>query len=199
MRRCRVAICVLMISIFPLAAYAQSLGEVARKLRQERREHGNLHLKVYTNEDLETPAERSAENAPQPSAQPSTSAESTEKTGAQQAAGKAGKKQLTPEEKMDKETAEINKKYIDRIEKIRQQIQKNQDEVASLQRDQIQTTSQFRSTNGISPSIYQYQQQMRMFAKKLKAAREQLVSLKAQLEDAQDAARHAGVPHATDY
>ena len=201
MRRCRLAICVLMISIVPLAVYAQSLGAVARKLREERHEQGNPHLKVYTNDDLETPAERTAEGQPQESAQPEAGSENTGKAGAKEAAGKAEKKQktLTPEEEMEKRTAEVNKEYIGRIEKIRKEIKKNQDEVARLQHGQIKATYQFRTTNEISPSVYQYQQQMKSFGEQIKAAREKLVSLQSQLDDAQEAARHAGVPHATDY
>jgi chromosome segregation ATPase len=192
MRRDRLTICVLLLSFVPAAVLAQSLGEVARKLREERREHPGPQLKVYTTEDLETPSEEAAIEG-QEGAKTEASA-----AGKEAPAAKKGKKKPTLEEQMQQRSEEINKKYRDRIAKIRDQISQTQKDLEKLKRDRLATTYQFRTSNGISPSIYEYQAEMKSYEAQIEADNKQLESLKSDLEDAQEQARHAGVPHAYD-
>jgi hypothetical protein len=209
----------LLILAFPLLAHAQSLGEVARQLREERQQSGASQLKVYTNDDVVSrsseaaPAEPTAESDDSFKAQSSKDGEPTAKTESSAEAGKeagsktaaAGKsnpsKEKTREQReleLDKRTEEINKHYLDRIADIRAQIAAAQQEVARLQRDQVESTNQFQRTSGTTPSIPEYQEQQRLFNEQIATQRNLIVSLSSQLDDAQESARHAGVPHATD-
>jgi len=206
----------LLILACPLFAHAQSLGEVARQLREERQQSGASQLKVYTNEDVVSrsseadSAESAAESNDQSKAQtskdgePGARAESSGKEAGSKTAA-AGKSNPSPEKareerelELDKRTQEINQHYLDRIAAIRAQIAGAQQEIARLQRDQVESTNLFQRTSGTNPSIIEYQEQQRLFNEQIEAQRNSLVSLSSQLDDAQESARHAGVPHATD-
>ena len=78
------------------------------------------------------------------------------------------------------------------------QINTAQMELAKLQRDQVESTNDFKRSAGTSPNIATYEEQQRMFNEQIEAQHNLIDNLKAQLEDAQEAARHAGVPHAYD-
>lgn len=205
----------LLILALPLFAHAQSLGDVARQARSERQQSGASQPKVYTNDDIASP---SSEAAPAESAADSNdqSREQSGKEGEQAAEGTgnpAASKTAAPgnskprpektreerERELDKRTQELNQHYLDQIEAIRKQIAAAQAEIARLQRDQVESTNQFQRTSGTAPSVPEYQEQQRMFNEQIEAQRNLLVSLGSQLEDAQESARHAGVPHATDY
>jgi hypothetical protein len=214
----------LLILALPLFAHAQSLGDLARQLRSERQQSGAPQPKVYTNDDLashstgaaasESP-EKSADQSSEKSNDKSTKdAESGAKVessadGAAKTAGSdkaTGTKTRTSPDKereareleIEKRTQEINQHYLDRIAAIRSEIAAAQQQIAQLQLDQVESTNQFQRTSGTTPSIPEYQQQQRLFGEQIEAQRNLIVSLTSQLEDAQEAARHAGVPHATD-
>jgi len=198
-RLCLPALLVLATGVFaqPLSLdQPQSLGEVARQHRAERQQSGSSARKVYTNEDLgaaeEAAPAKAAEDAEQPSpAEPAASA-----TQAAESSANGKDETAKKEAELQKRTLEVNQRYTDKILGIRAQIATAKQEVERLQHDQIESTNQFRSTNGVSPSVYEYQEQQRQFQQQIEAQRNLIVTLGAQLEDAQEAARHAGVPHA---
>jgi hypothetical protein len=201
----------LLILACPVFAQSQSLGDIARQVRSERQQSGATHSKVYTNDDVASPtspavAEKStkAADAAKP-AESSTEASSEagnkpadSKDAATAVPNSAAADRQAREAELQKRTDEINQQYLDKIAGIRTQIGAAQQELARLQRDQAESASQFRTTVGSSPSIPEYEQQQRLFAEQIEAQRNLSVSLKSQLEDAQESARHAGVPHATD-
>jgi len=197
-RLCLPALLVLATGVFaqPLSDQSQSLGEVARQHRAERQQSGSSARKIYTNEDLGAAAEaapaKDAEDAEEPS--PAEPAASTTKAAEGSANGKD--ETAKKEAELQKRTLEVNQRYTDKILGIRAQIATAKQEVERLQHDQIESTNQFRSTNGVSPSVYEYQEQQRQFQQQIETQRNLIVTLGAQLEDAQEAARHAGVPHA---
>ena len=198
-RLCLPALLVLATGVFaqPLSSdQSQSLGEVARQHRAERQQSGSSARKVYTNEDLgaaeEAAPAKDAEDAEEPS--PAEPAASTTKAAEGSANGKD--ETAKKEAELQKRTLDINQRYTDKILGIRAQIATAKQEVERLQHDQIESTNQFRSTNGVSPSVYEYQEQQRQFQQQIETQRNLIATLGAQLEDAQEAARHAGVAHA---
>jgi uncharacterized protein YukE len=208
----------LLILALPVFANAQSLGDVARQNRTERKESGASHLRVYTNDDLSSPSSEPAATEPaadakdkstdnsgkdgDKGAQTESSTEGAGKAAASET--KAAKKSSIDKERAEREletqkrTDEINQRYLDRIATIRTQIAAAQTEIARLQRDQVESTNQFQRTSGTTPNIAEYQEQQRLFTEQIQAQSNLLVTLSSQLDDAQESARHAGVPHATD-
>ena len=177
----------------PSSDPTQSLGDVARQQRAER--HGGpSSRKVYTNDDLGPSAAevqaKPAEGDEQPSqAEPASTVQSAD-------AGASEKDETAKKEaELQKRTQEVNQQYTDKILDIRAKIAAAKKELEKAQHDQIESTNQFRTTNGISPSIYEYQEQQRGFQQQIETQKALITSLSAQLEDAQEAARHAGVPH----
>ncbi len=102
------------------------------------------------------------------------------------------------EHEIQKRSDEINKVYLDRIAALRTQINTARMELAKLQLDQVESTNDFKRSAGASPNIATYEEQQRQFNEQIEAQHNLIDSLKGQLEDAQEAARHAGVPHAYD-
>jgi hypothetical protein len=214
----------LLILALPVFAQTQSLGDLARQLRTERQQSGAPQPKVYTNDDLsshsnapaaaESPAESTDQSADKsndksgkegasdakaaPSAEGADKAAGEKATGSKSTAG-PDKEHAARELEIDKRTQEINQHYLDKIAAVRAEIAAAQQEIARLQRDQVESTNQFQRTSGTVPNIPEYQQQQKLFTEQIQAQRNLLVSLTSQLEDAQESARHAGVPHATDY
>lgn len=192
-----------------ISSYAQSLGEVARQLRAERQQSGPSNLRVITNDDIESPASR--KNARQNAAEDGTKEEpgkqGEETAKAANSAGKANnakvnkdsaKEHEEQELALDKRSEEMNRTYLDRIAAIRTQISTAQQELAKLQLDLVESTNDFQRTLGVSPNVATYQEQQRLFSEQIEAHRALITNLNSQLQDAQEAARHAGVPHATD-
>jgi len=193
---------ILLILAFSIPCYGQSLGDVARKIRAERQEQGS-HPTVITNDDLEStePAPAVSPNA----FQNETKSESEENApaansaeGMSKSAKSAKDSAKEREREIQKRSDEINKVYLDRIAALRTQINTARTELAKLQLDQIESTNDFRRTVGASPNIATYEEQQRQFNEQIEAQHNLIDSLKGQLEDAQEAARHAGVPHAYD-
>ncbi len=194
-----------------ISSYAQSLGEVARQLRAERQQSGPSNLRVITNEDVESPAslarQNAAEDETKDTAQKEPGKQGEETPNAASSAGEADnakvrkdpvKEREERELALDKRSEEINRTYLDRIAAIRTQISTAQQELAKLQFDQVQSTTDFQRTLGVSPNVATYQEQQRSFNEQIEAHRNLITNLNSQLQDAQEAARHAGVPHATD-
>jgi hypothetical protein len=192
----------LLILAFSLSSYAQSLGDVARQLRAERRQSVPFHGKVITNDDIAsskpTPAKSAKETeataADEGSKANSDSAGNAKHAKAEDSAKERGAREL----ELQKRSEEINKVYRDRIAGLRSQIAAEQQELARLQRDQVESANQFQRSYGTAPNVGTYEAQQRLFSEQLEAHRTSISTLNAQLDDAQEAARHAGVPHATD-
>jgi hypothetical protein len=138
--------------------------------------------------------------------------DATAKEGEDKAKPEKDKAQAKKEEKKDpqqlreekeretqKRSEEINKRYTDRIEALHQQINAAQIQLTKLQTQQVDNTNSFKRTAGMSPTLNEYEAQQRSFDEQIAAQRELITSLNSQLEDAREAARHAGVPHALDY
>lgn len=186
----------LLVLALPLVAQTQSLGDLARELRSQQQQSGTSQPKVYTNDDVVNP---SSEAAP--------AVESNDQSGQEgEPAASAAKAKLSPEKAreqrelaLDKRTQQLNQVYLDKIASIRAQIAAAQKEIARLQRDQVESSFEFQRSSGTNPSVLDFQEQQRTFNEQIAAQRELLVSLASHLEDAQESARHAGVPHATDY
>ncbi len=207
-----------LILAFPISSYAQSpadaqsLGDVARQYREQRQQSEPSHLKVITNDDITTPASRKSaaheatDNGTANAAQNEPRKEGEETAGdanpvhakAEKAKKDATKEREEQELALQQRTEEINRVYLDRIAAIRAQINTAQQEMAKLQLDQVESTNSFQRTLGVSPNVSTYQEQQRFFSEQIEARRQLIGNLTAQLEDAQEAARHAGVPHATD-
>jgi hypothetical protein len=215
----RLPVLALLIFSAPPIVHAQSLGDVAREVRAEKRQSGAPHSKVITNDDIATPA-----NASQPAEKEAPPADATAKGDATKPAAIEGTKNETeakaepakekrieakkedPEKEREvreaeirKRSDEINKTYIDRIAKIHDQIGTAQLLLVKLQAQQIDSTNEFKRTAGMAPTLNEYESQQREFIAQIELQKSLITSLNSQLDDAREAARHAGVPHALDY
>jgi hypothetical protein len=203
----------------PLFAQSESLGDVVRQQREQRQSSGLQH-KVWTNEALGIPEEG---NAP-PNAAAADNAGKTDgqeakgsapaKAGENGAAEKADAKDGAKDAKKgdaekggaDRKVADHPKRaddgtnpYVDRIAAVRGQIESAKKELAQLQRDQIESRNQFRNSNGQSVPLAEYNDQQQTLQQQIDDREKTLVDLDRQLDDAREAARHAGVPHASEY
>ncbi len=198
----------LMILAFPLACYAQSLGDVARELRSERQQSGTPPAKVITNDDIvsRVPGKKAGKNKTEKEdAAEANSAAGAESAGEAEPAKSAAKTAPDPakerearELELDKRSEELNKVYRDRIAAIRAQIGAAQQDLARLERDQVESSNDFQRSAGTAPSIGTYEAQQRFFNEQIATQRNAIITLNSQMEDAQEAARHAGVPHASE-
>jgi uncharacterized protein YukE len=208
----RILLAALLILAAPLFAQSESLGDVARQQRANH-QRSDVPGKVWTNEDLGVPEEGNApvraDRADQkdsaaalnPKEAAGSAGEETKKAADAKDAKKADSEK-TPEEKeaeLQKRAQEGNQRYIDRIAAVQTDIASAQKELARLQRDQMESTNQFRRSNGTAPSVYEYQTQQRQYQQQIEEQQRLLVNLSQKLDEAREAARHAGVPHATDY
>lgn len=219
----RLPVLALLLLSYPLFSHAQSLGDVAREVREEKQKSGSPRAKVITNDDLEAPAPAEEVIAPEKDASaagpavkdaaPKDAADATKpQTESKQEADakpeprKAQNVKRDPDKERElreietqKRSDELNKRYTDRITDIHEQINAAQMQLAKLQSQQIFNTNEFKRTAGMSPTLNEYEAQQREFIEQIEAQKTLITSLNSQLEDAREAARHAGVPHASDY
>ncbi|HVJ05040.1 MAG TPA: hypothetical protein VM578_05175 [Candidatus Saccharimonadales bacterium] len=200
-------VCAFLIFAFSNSTFAQSLGDVARASRAERQRSG-AHPKVITNDDIhhdgvtqepsdvakETPNEKGGEVASETGA----IAKADETSSKSKALNDPAKAREAQELELQKRTNEINQQYSDRIADLRVQIETARAQLTKLQNDQIQSSFEFQRTLGVSPNPATYEQQQRSFNEQIETQRSLITSLNSRLEDAKEAARHAGVPHTTD-
>ena len=194
-RLCLSALLVMATGLFAQDSADQPLGDVARHARAEREQRVSRR-KVYTNDDFTKPDSDDQTDTADSNAQPSKTADgaSAAKPDSGAAASDATTKDdAKKDEERKKRNDDINKSYTDRVDQIRKQIAETKQDLERLQRDQVESTNQYRNSNGTSPSTYEYQEQQRQIQQQMDNDRNQLASLNAQLEDAQEAARHAGV------
>lgn len=204
----RLCIPALLMLAYPVFAHAQSLGELSQQIRAERQQSGASNLKVYTNDDLTSHSANATANESRQDGDQSAQAEpSAGKTAGDKTTG--GKKAASAKSNPDKEheaqeleiqkrTQEINQQYLGKIAAIKAQIAAVQQTMLQLQRDQVESANLFRANSGTAPTISEYQQQQLLLSQQIEEQHNAIGSLNSQLEDAQEAARHAGVPHATD-
>jgi hypothetical protein len=225
----RLPILAILLLLAPVICHAQSLADVARETRAEKQKSGAPHAKVITNEDIDSAAPPLArdtandsaakESTPKEGAEAANSpasdktaastdadanagaddAERTTSKSKERAKADAAKEREKQELETQKRTAEINKRYLDRIATLRDQINTAQLLLTKLQSQQIDNTNEFKRTVAMSPTLGEYEAQQRSFIEQIEAQRSLIASLNTQLEDAREAARHAGVPHALDY
>jgi hypothetical protein len=205
---------VLLIFALSSCAYAQSLGEVARNARAERERNPTPRARVITNDDIANqepaaePAQISSKDEVKDQSKgPAQAASSADhanadaenlKSSTDDDKARSTKKHETEELEIQKRTKEINQQYLEQIVTLRAQINTAQQDLTKLQQDQVESTNQFRRTLGVSPNPYTYEQQQRFFMEQIEAQHKLINSLNSQLEDAQESARHAGVPHVYD-
>jgi hypothetical protein len=183
-----VLVLALLALLSPAFSYAQSLGDVAREARTERQKSGVPHPKVITNEDLAEPAAAQEVDV-------------SKKASAQNPAADAGHrtvKQDSDKEKAEleaeKRTAAINKSYLERIGDLRRRITAAQLQVEKLKGEYMPIYSGPEAVFNAQPALA-WNQRM---DDRIKAQIKLIDGLKSKLEDLQEEARHAGVPHATD-
>jgi uncharacterized protein YukE len=223
----RLPVLILLLLSFPLVAHAQSLGEVAREVRAEKVHSGAPHARVITNDDIEAPEadntpSRESDASSVTTATPKDA--TVKKEGADAAKPAEGTKseiealpepvkqkhleakKKDPEKEREereletqKRSDEINKRYIERIAALHGQINTAQLLLTKLQTQQIDNTNEFKRTAAMSPTYSEYESQQREFNTQIEAQKSLITSLNSQLDEAREAARHAGVPHATDY
>ena len=154
------------------AAYAQSLGDVARENRDQKAAASSQASKVITNKDLQKDADGDSDTpADTPPPQPSpASAAASRNAAAQRAAEQHAAAQW------------------------KQKILAQESRIALLQAraDRIQSTIQSENPNGTYEVPLSTRYQARQL-ERLKETQDQLVQQKRILEDMQEAARHAGM------
>jgi hypothetical protein len=202
-----------LILAFSVSSYAQSLGDVARQTRAERQNSTSPHARIITNDDIADserynpalPKEAASKVGEKKEDEATALAENVETETGEPKKGKTkttrkdpAKEREAQEVEILKRTHEINQQYLDRIAALRTQINTAQLELARLQRDQVESTNSFRQTLGLSPNPSTYEQQQRLLSEQIAAQRDSIIGLSSQLDDAQESARHAGVPHVTE-
>lgn len=183
----------------PIFSHAQTLGEVAREARAERQKSGTEPTRVITNDDLATsapavkPTSKTADSA-NPEAKPPERVKKDPDSDREER-----------EAEFQRRTDAINQRYLERIATLREQINAARSEVAKLQNDEIDIANEYRKevapdTTGYVPpdATAYYNTQMRACISTIANLNSLITSLNAQLADVQEAARHAGVLHATD-
>ncbi len=196
-RLCLSAVLVMATGLFAQESADQPLGDVARQTRAEREQSGSRR-KVYTNDDFAGPAQAdsvadSADSDEKPSqGEPAASAKAAE-PGAAAPDPKAKDGGAKKEDELQKRTQEMNKQYTDKVGDIQTQIATAKQDLERLQRDQVESTNQYRSSSGTLPSPYEYEEQQRQLQQQMENQRNAISGLNSKLEDAQEAARHAGV------
>lgn len=189
------------------ACNAQSLGDVARQTRAEKQRAGTAQTRVITNDDL-------ASSAPAPEPATAKDAQSERKESAAKSAAAENSKsakgadaqQPAPDKDWEarelerqRRTDEARQRYLERIATLRGQLNTAQTELGKLQSSYEHLWNLDRYDQ--ATIAYQYQQMLNFnqHVTELIEAQEKLIeSLKSQLENLQEEARHAGVSHAAD-
>jgi len=192
--RCLPSLAVMILAV-SVCSQAQSLGDVARQLRAERQQSGTPPTKVFTNDDIASSAPAPAPGAYKPGTEIKDGNDGLQgpPTAAQPA--KSAKPIMS---ETDKRIDEINHRYLDRIAELQKKINMAQQEVARLQQEQAANTFEYRRTLGVFPNPGAYVEQQQSFNEQIKTQTDLITSLSSQLDDAKEAARHAGVPNASD-
>jgi len=186
------AVIVVAVSVF---SQAQSLGDLARQLRAERQQSGTPQTKVFTNDDIASSAPAPAPGAFKPGTEIKDGNDGLQGPPAAAQPAKSAKPSMS---ETDKRIDEINHRYLDRIAELQKKIDIAQQEVARLQQEQAANTFEYRRTLGVFPNPGAYVEQQQSFNEQIKTQTDLITSLSSQLEDAKEAARHAGVPNASD-
>jgi uncharacterized protein YukE len=196
--RCLPSLAVMILAL-SVCSQAQSLGDLARQLRAEHQQSGTPHTRVFTNDDIASSAPAPAPAASKSAAQAAAQIEAG-KDGLQgpPAAAQPAKSAKPAMSETDKRIDEINHRYLDRIAEIQKKINMAQAEVARLQQEQAANTFEYRRTLGVFPNPGAYVEQQQSFNEQIKTQTDLITSLSSQLDDAKEAARHAGVPNASD-
>lgn len=114
-------------------------------------------------------------------------------------ASKDAKQKAQREKDIVERTKEVNDRYINRIKKLREDLNQARLQLAKTQSDQVESTRAYHNTAGMTPTPIQYDAEQRDFIVKIAEQQDLIKGLEQQLSDAQEAARHAGVPRPYDY
>ncbi len=111
----------------------------------------------------------------------------------------SAKKTVEREKDIVARTKEVEDHYINRIKRLREDLDKARLALAKTQSDQIESTRSYHNTAGMTPTNAEYDAEQRGFLVKIAEQQDLIKGLEQQVSDAQEDARHAGVPHPYDY
>jgi chemotaxis protein histidine kinase CheA len=188
----------LLVLVFPIFCNAQSLGEVARQTRAEEQRTGASQARVITNEDLASSTPTAKPTPPSEREENAAKSAPAESKPAKENDAQA-KDWKAKEDERQRRTDEINQRYLERIATLRGQLNTAQGELGKLQG----SYQHLWELDGYDDAnFYFHYQQMLNFNRHLteviETQQKLIASLKSQLENLQEEARHAGVPHAED-
>lgn len=191
----RLCLAALLIAAAPLWAQSEPLGDVARDARAEREQKAEHPQKVWTNEDFEAVRQTPVPSAKEQKSAGESSAEKKDSTtaNADKVNGADKKAAEGKDSDLDKRGKEITQAYVDKVSKLREDIATAQKNLEKLQRDQTASANAFRA--GSASNASEYATQQRTFQQQIDEQNKKLQDLKQSLEDAREAARHAGIPH----
>ncbi len=164
-----------------VSASAQSLGDVARKQKQEKRPAAK---RVYTNDDI--PSVRQAEAAPVTPAAPSEAVQGAE--------GKPADKAAAPDQDKQKDKDKAAKEYATKAGDLKKEISQLQREIDVLQRENKLRVATYYADAGNSlrdPKLWAEQQ--RQAQADIDSKQKALADAKQKLTDLQEQARRAGI------
>jgi hypothetical protein len=146
-------------------------------------------------------AEASAKKTPakKSSADAAAAIERTDEAEDNSEAKTSAKKAVQREKDIVARTKEVEDRYINRIKRLREDLDKARLQLAKTQSDQIESTRSYHNTAGMTPTHSEYDAEQRGFIEKLAEQQDLIKGLEQQVADAQEDARHAGVPHPYDY
>ena len=111
----------------------------------------------------------------------------------------SAKKTVQREKDIVARTKEVEDHYINRIKRLREDLDRARLQLAKTQSDQIESTRAYHNTAGMTPTNSEYDAEQRGFLVKIAEQQDLIKGLEQQVSDAQEDARHAGVPHPYDY
>jgi predicted RNase H-like nuclease (RuvC/YqgF family) len=173
---------------------AQSLGDVAREIRAERQKSGAPVARVITNDDL-------SKSSPSVSEASKTAVADSANPEAKPASLKtdSASDREQREAELQRRTDAINQRYMEGIAALRDQLNAAQAELEKLQGSYEHIWELDRYDQ--SQIAFRYQQMLAFnqhLTEVIETQTKLVAGLKSQLENLQEEARHAGVPHATD-
>ncbi len=159
-----------------------------------------------TTADAAKPSESADNAAGKKSDKKRSKADAAENAGTESAANaeetessKAEKQKAQREKDIVERTKEVNDHYINRIKKLRDELNVARLQLTRIQSDQVANTQAYHNTAGMVPTLNEYEAQQREFIERIATQQDLIKTLEQQLSDAQEDARHAGVPHPYDY
>jgi len=164
------------------AAFGQSLGDIARDLREQKAEDPAAPLpKVITNKDLPKDSDG---NAAPPTAQPGAATAASAKTAADSPLAEQRAAQRAAQQRLAEERA---------AEQWKRQILAQKNKIANLQARIVQLHASIEAASGSVQSEYPLNRYQARQLQRMAQIQQQLGEQQRKLEQMQEAARHAGM------